>query len=74
MPKRKKVADPREEEVTFSNDCITLVYPLFCSELITTTVVQDSLSTEQSRIKHTEMLNSSFFRCEYLVCSISCTR
>ncbi|KAL0038542.1 hypothetical protein WJX77_010028 [Trebouxia sp. C0004] len=36
MPKRKKVADPREEE--------------------------ESLSTEQSRIKHTEMLNSSFFR------------
>ncbi|KAL0021079.1 hypothetical protein WJX79_010336 [Trebouxia sp. C0005] len=36
MPKRKKVADPREEE--------------------------DILSTEQSRIKHTEMLNSSFFR------------
>jgi hypothetical protein len=39
MPKRKKVADPREEEVTFSSDCMALFYPLFCSELITIAVM-----------------------------------
>lgn len=63
MPKRKKVADPREDEVAYAllgmTFCITV---MLVTGLTQSILMQDTLSVEQSRIKHTEMLNSSFFR------------